>query len=389
MKIRFERWSRNALARLLGIFAPAHKMDPRAVAKLLAAPHSKVLILRPHQGLGDLLLATPALRALKAAYPAVKVHFLADTYNVVAIQDNPRLDKVWVWDKDRMKNPFQLWRFLRALRAERFTIALPLSSHVPSFTSYFLARTSGAKAVWAYDSSPFYGEAVWSRHLANVELKNRPENDPEWVKFMELFRPLIGASRPEDFTPEFTLKPENETWAQDIWRKIQLPPARKKVGLFFGGNPDRPERLWPPDYWGELAVKLQKNEGMSLLAIVPPEDFLSGSRALEKGIYPQIVHRLLESPPVFADKDLARVAAFLKGLDLFVCVDGGLFHIAVASGVPTLGLFFKTDPARWKPPVPWATVLRPLDDDPRSLSPEEVYQQICELVVKSKLTNAL
>jgi len=51
--------------------------------------------------------------------------------------------------------------------------------------------------------------------------------------------------------------------------------------------------------------------------------------------------------------------------------------------VRTLGLFFKTDPDRWKPPVDWATVLRPADDEPISLPPDEVYQKICEMVLKS------
>ena len=104
---------------------------------------------------------------------------------------------------------------------------------------------------------------------------------------------------------------------------------------------------------------------------------------MERGIYGQIASRLDPQPPLFAHSELARVAAFLKGLDLFVCVDGGLFHIAVASGVRTLGIFFKTDPARWKPPVAWATVLRPADDLPASMPPEKVYQQICEMVLKS------
>jgi len=63
----------------------------------------------------------------------------------------------------------------------------------------------------------------------------------------------------------------------------------------------------------------------------------------------------------------------------------GLFHIAVGSHVRTLGLFFKTDPDRWKPPVPWATVLRPADDVPTSLTPDEVYQQVSEMVLKSKV----
>ncbi len=102
-------------------------------------------------------------------------------------------------------------------------------------------------------------------------------------------------------------------------------------------------------------------------------------------MYGQVASRLNPTPPIFANSDLLRVAAFLKGLDLFVCVDGGLFHIAVGTGVRTLGLFFKTDPAPWKPPVAWATVLRrPPDDVPISLTSDEVYKKICEMVLESR-----
>ena len=372
------------MSRVLGFFAPVGKIDPKDIRTLLQNnPSAKIFFIRPHQGLGDLLLATPIFRALKKTYPSIEIHFMADTYNAVAIRTNQRLDRVWVWDKKRMRGPFRFWSFIRALRAEKFLIAVPLSSHIPSFTSYLSARLSGARVVMAYDTEPFYDGANWSRYLAHTELKNRPETDPEWVKFMELVRPL-GAD--DTFEPEFEVGAANDAWAREEWEKMGIPvTARKKIGLFFGGNPDRPERLWPAAYWGDLAVKLQNNANVQLVAIVPPRDFLSGSRALERGVYGQIASRLKPSPPIFADSDLHRVAAFLKGLDLFVCVDGGLFHIAVGARVNTLGLFFKTDPARWKPPVSWATVLRPEDDVPTSLPPEEVYQKICEMVLESSV----
>ncbi len=68
-------------------------------------PSAKIFFIRPHQGLGDLLLATPIFRALKKAYPSVQIHFMADTYNAVAIRSNKRLDHIWVWDKKRMRGP--------------------------------------------------------------------------------------------------------------------------------------------------------------------------------------------------------------------------------------------------------------------------------------------
>jgi ADP-heptose:LPS heptosyltransferase len=42
------------------------------------------------------------------------------------------------------------------------------------------------------------------------------------------------------------------------------------------------------------------------------------------------------------------VAAFLRRLDLLVCPDGGILHVAAAVGTSTLGLFFSTDPEVWR-----------------------------------------
>ena len=194
IKIVIERWGRNALSWVLGALIPVGKSSPAQARELLEKdPRAKILFIRPHQGLGDLLLATPIFRALKRAYPSIRIHFLADTYNAVAVNGNRRLDRVWVWDKKGMHNPLRFLSFLRALRAERYTLAAPLSSHVPSFTSFLLARLSGARLVLAYDTRPFYDGAGWSRHLAHVEVPTRPETDPEWVKFMELVGPLISS----------------------------------------------------------------------------------------------------------------------------------------------------------------------------------------------------
>ncbi len=385
--VSLERRGRNLLARLISFLFPLKSIQTSELHSLLSHPSTaRIIIIRPHQGLGDLLLATPAFRALKKRFPQLKIHFLADTYNEIAIRHNPSLDRLWIWDKKRMQNPFSFWSFIRSLRAEKFTVAIPMSSHVPSFTSYMLARLCGAKGVIAYDTTAFYDGATWSRHLAQIVVPNLPEEEPEWVKFMELVKPLVGDQNDIDYSPDYATDPVSEAWAAQEWRKISIPAGKKKIGLFFGGNPDRPERLWPADYWKQLAMDLQKVPDVALVAIVPPADFLSGSRALESGIYPQIAPYLDPAPPVVSHPSLVHMAAFLKGLDLFVCVDGGIFHVAVGARVRTLGLFFKTDPARWKPPVEWATVLRPADDLPVSLSPAEVYHKVEEMVLKSKTT---
>jgi ADP-heptose:LPS heptosyltransferase len=378
-----EQWGRNWMAPLLSFFFPIRKTVPEATHQALQnATIKKILLIRPHQGLGDLLLASPIFRAIKKTYPAVEIHFLGDTYNPLAIRNNPHLTRIWHWDKKAMRNPIFLWRFLRALRQEKFGLALAVSSRVPSFTSFLLGRLSGSEVVWAYDTTPFYEGANWSRYLADVILPAPNNTDPEWVKFMNLVRPL-GING--DYAPEFAISSSAKEWAKEQWRRYPVPVGKIKIGLFLGGNPDRPERLWPANRWAELITALDKRPDVALVLIVPPENLKSGSGAAEPGVYEEVAQAIGKKLPTFADKDLVRVAAFLQGLDLFVVVDGGLFHIAVASHVRTLGLFFMTDPVCWAPPVPWQTVLRPADDLPLSLTHNEVYQKICEMVLKSEL----
>src|SRR3982074_504216 len=109
-KISLERSGRNALARTWGLLSRVRKRTPESVRIALQKGEiRKILFIRPHQGLGDLLLASPIFRALKKTYPSVEIHFLADTYNPIAIRDNPHLSRLWVWDKKAMQHP---WRFI-------------------------------------------------------------------------------------------------------------------------------------------------------------------------------------------------------------------------------------------------------------------------------------
>ena len=62
MRIRLERWGRNVLAQIIGRAFPLAKTSTEAVRGQWAKGEiRKILLLRPHQGLGDLLLATPLL----------------------------------------------------------------------------------------------------------------------------------------------------------------------------------------------------------------------------------------------------------------------------------------------------------------------------------------
>ncbi len=371
--VSVERWGRNALARVMGTIAPLKPLTPEQLRlEWSQGQLKKILLIRPHQGLGDLLLASPIFKALKDSPQKPAVHFLADTYNYIAVDRLPSLDKIWTWDKKAMQNPATAWSFFGALRRERYDLAIIVSSHIPSFTSFLIAWFSGARRVIAFDTFPHYNGANWSRWLAHLALPNLPVDTPEYQKYAALIRPLgleIVAR------PEFCLSAEAERWAASEWKKYSFPAGRPVVALFLAGNPDRPERLWPLESWVALAKALQAQQ-MTLVAIVPPPQFRSGSGAIETGVYEKFSKQLGARLPAFAARELVQVIAFLKHTSLFVCPDGGIFHTAVSAGVPTLGLLFAMDPRCWTIPVSWMSWCAPSDRKAESLTPDVVLKEI-------------
>ena len=72
------------------------------------------------------------------------------------------------------------------------------------------------------------------------------------------------------------------------------------------------------------------------------------------------------------------VAALASQLDLLVCPDGGLMHVAAAVGCPTLSMFFETDPRIWRHAGPRHRALAAAS--PAALDPETVFQEASSLL---------
>jgi ADP-heptose:LPS heptosyltransferase len=365
-----EKKGRTAAAWAIGSAFPPRRAAPKDLLRgLERGDIRKVLLVRPYQGLGDLLCATPVITNLKAAFPGLSIHFLANTFNQAAVRNAPGLDRVWAWDERTVRRPKAWHRMLSSLRAERFDLALVLSGNALSLTAILLAKFSGARYVAGTETSA-YGRD-WGRWLYSCEL---PYRSPvrEIDKFLGLLEG-IGVACPSR-EPVYRVLPQDAAAVAG-----RLPGDGKPlVGVFIGGKTDRPERIWPPANFAAAAKAIGEHKDCSLIVIAPPRPASQSHRRettfwLDEDVHLAAFREAFGAEvQVFQEADLGKVAALLARLRLFICPDGGMMHLAAGLKTPTLALFFGTDPAVWNPPVPTAHFLR--SPDPGSLRPEAVAE---------------
>jgi len=330
---------RNLLAAWVGWFVPPQSKSVLDIRNALQSGKIRQLLLvRPQLGLGDLLLFTPAIRAFHDQYPHVRIHVLASPRNKKALEGNPCIHKIWVLQESPVRSPLRFIRFIAALRRENFDLAIPVFTHTPSWTSFFIGRFVGSETVLSFDSTSFYNGTNWSKHFAHTVIAPVDASLPEWRRYAGHLEPLMKSM--QNPRTEYHPAPQGLVWADDMWSRMAFGSNRPVVGLFLGGNPAHPKRFVPVSVWVQLAQRVQ-NEGAQLVLVYPPH---------EASLYKAFIAEFPTPLPVVDEFDLGRVIPFLKKLNLFICPDGGTFHLAAAYGVQTLGLFLSTDAQRWCPP---------------------------------------
>ena len=307
----------------------------------LASP--RILLIGLYQHMGQFLCATPLLRAMKAAWPNAALHFIGNPVNAAAARANPDLDRVLVWNKSAS---FQWVAQSLRLRQERYDLALLLTTERPSATGVVLARVSGARYVAGY--VPAVSDA-WARSaisLCHIRIPfNQEKNEVE--KFAGFARAF--GMRVDDLRPEFVPSSADEAAADVFLANQSFSNKGPLVGLFVGGKAERTDRLWPVSHFARLAQLLREKD-CRVIAISPPAPAVALSDTFRSEEHLRLAEFRKEinwECPAFQATALGHVAAFLRRLDLFVCPDGGIMHLAAAVGTPTLAFFFSTDPEVW------------------------------------------
>ena len=346
-----------------------------AVVPALADPGCvrRVLAVKLHDQLGDFLLVTPALRALRERYPGARLVLLTREFLAPLARRNRQVDEVWVMP--RVRGLGDLRRFavtVLAIAGLRPDLAFVFNSVSRSKTADALAALSGARlivgrsAVFAgpvpADAPPVPFEAALaaakggSDPVYDLDLEVARASDHQVERHLDLVRwtgATISSRRPTlDLAPG-----EREAGLAALADAADTAPShppRPWVGLHPGAA--NALKCWPLESFVELGVALagaalEQGRGAWVAVFDSPRE-RGRAAALCAGLEARGVRAAF-----IPAGGIERFAGVCAALDLLVCNDSGVMHVAAALEVPTVSFHSLGHPAEWAPRGPHAVSL--------------------------------
>ena len=296
---------------------------------------ARILLIRL-SALGDIVLTSPAIRAIRQHLPQARLTMLTDTPYRDLLSDNPNLDQVIDFQR-KDKHLSATHRLIQQLRAEKFDLVIDFQR---KFRTSLIGFLSQAKVRVGF-------------HRPNGYLLTKvvPPSDLERYQhaidsYFQLLHALdIPATNRQ---LELYVSGADRLFAQTGLKQKGLLDEPLKVGLFPGASWDF--KQWSPNRFVEVGKRcVELYQGRILVFGSPAE------RKLADWIAGKIGKKAVS---LAGDLRLGQLAAYIEQCQLFIANDTGPMHMATALGVSTIGLFGPGNYHKFRPLGNNHTVIR-------------------------------
>jgi ADP-heptose:LPS heptosyltransferase len=311
--------------------------------------------------IGDLILTTPTLAALRAVWPEAHIALAVSEGCAALLPAIPHIDTTIVFGRGRGFAPWQQaitgpWDLcLDFTGNDRSALATALSRAKQRATFAWVRRNKVRSLAY----SCFVDSPVRDRHTADhyldlvsaflpasagsvresCALEPSAQREP-------VVRKIHGLTRlPSD--PALRLPPETER------RASELLHAHRVSGAFALLHPGtaRPEKYWLAERWAELTHALLETHSLHSVITCGPDAF---ERAHAAEIESRIQNPVLSLPndpksKILHPPDLLTLAALSARARIVVSCDTAMVHLAAAFRTPQVALFGPTNPFHWRP----------------------------------------
>jgi heptosyltransferase III len=286
--------------------------------------HQNILIFRPDH-LGDMLLTTPAIYAIRQAFPDADISVLAGSWASAVLRGNTDFNRLilcnlpWL---DRGGNPS--WRplpgIIQQLRSQAF-------DHIFNFRiaarAAVFSRLLGGKNRWGFDVAK--SSWAWNHTV--------PFDGDRHV--VDNYLALVRAAGADNGPARFRIFPESEDLSP-VHRLLADLPAAVVLGVTSG----RPDKAWLPDRWAIVADHIAE-QGFQILFNGGPSE----------GAEIDAVRGLMKHPStsLIGKFSLLQFAGLLKGCRAILTLDSFPMHLAAAVEIPTIAIMGANKSEMWGP----------------------------------------
>ncbi|KAF0153224.1 MAG: Lipopolysaccharide heptosyltransferase [Ignavibacteria bacterium] len=295
----------------------------------------KFLVIRQHNQFGDMLASVSLLRAIKETYPNSYTVLLASPENYFAIEKNPYIDELFVFEKKRIFTKDYFKKFRKVLR-QNYDVAVVPATVAVSNTSCLLASFTDAK--FKVGPASLNGIENKLRKLFHGRIKLN------WQKYPDAHVSdfILDVVRPYGITTKnynscVLYDEQDKKFTQDFLDSIRSGKENKVFGFHVGAA--KPQNRWSLQKYAETIISLKQKISFDL--------YFTGSNSDEEQL--TFIRRHFPNAGYFLNNTIPQLAAVIEKSDLFITNDTGVMHVAGTTNTPQISIFGPTNPFNWAP----------------------------------------
>lgn len=280
--------------------------------------------------LGDVLIRTPVLRALKNIYPHVKITVIVDPIGVALLSHNDYVDDIIVVhknNKNKIKSNFAKLQGILKVYSRHFDLLINLYN---GGSSHLLAKLSGAK----------YKLAFCNQKKTTYNVLNECNGD-RLKEAQSLYSYMISIVEPLS-SKEYSLKPvfhpskETDAKMQNFLKDLNVNSNQPYL-LNLGASKE--DKLLEMEKYITIVEYIYQNHGFIPAIILNPTQEYLQNDFIEKYMKPR------ELPFIRLELlSLEEIASLMTLTKFIITPDTGLMHLAMAMDVYIFAIFTYTHP---------------------------------------------
>jgi heptosyltransferase-2 len=284
------------------------------------------IMIRSTNWIGDAIMTTPAIRAIRKNFPHAHITLLAKPWVAPVFQYSPHIDHIMIYDANGNHSGLSgKIRLIQDIRTQNFDSAILLQNAIEAAILAFLA---GIECRVGFNTD---ARGMLLTHAVPISKAiKRIHQTQYYVKILE----SVGIANAGHHL-ELYVGTEDRISAYKYLHKLNPSPDIRWIGL----NPSATygtAKQWFPERFAQLADRIAKNCHAGILIFGGPQDRQLGEKVCD----------MMQSPAInlAGQTTLGMAMALIQQCHAFVTNDSGLMHIACALQTPLVAIFGSTNP---------------------------------------------